>query len=393
MSKVQTPDFISDDDMTRLERTGQVSGMPDFVPEAGIPHFIPPGLQPEQAQQPEIMDRITGVPPNIMGQRIVGAAKAVAAPIAGLGALALNAGRAAGITPLQTSEPYGIPQSLQPSTAQEEVGQRGAGIGSAAMTALSVKDLAQSASQWLKDKTDAATLFNRAAGVPTGKAGIRVSPSTGEVVTNPGQSMVRQVAAEGKNPRMEAIFARPDDVMKARTYRQLETTGKAITDTLAKSDKVLDIEVPNNAKIALAIKRAGVDSISIDNGMTFKVPSTPLEAHKLAQMIGDEIPSGAWSNVAPPTDVNEQLKDAFFQIRDQITSNVPGVEAKYKPWQEAWLYTRALAHQAERQYQGVPMIPSFARATLAPTAKRVGQGAAILGLGGAGGYAASRFIR
>jgi len=297
--------------------------------------MIPAGLQganPQKIGNTPLGSQLIGVDPSTLVDRMAGGAASIVNTL-------LPGGDA--------NKKYPIPQL----TPNQQIGEKAVALGGAAQ---GVQAAAEAVAPAVAGRLDLARIWNQVADVPAGRKGAEVATATGLPKTNPGNAPIRALQEEGTGALGQitsAVTARPNVELYGKVYGELNRSGRMIDNVLAQSPQTIQFDVPATKKALEAAKAAGLQM----TGDTNQVTAPLLNAHKFRSELGSRI---QWNPNAMPTEANEQMKDLFFQIGNDIQSSAgQGVAVLNKRWQEAYLYTKALKTQLDLQLAGgkVPM--------------------------------------
>jgi hypothetical protein len=379
-------EVISDADMQRLFKMGKAtrgpaspaampsagSEMPDTLTDEQMQQYLaPPAYQGPQQPPPEpsMLDRATNQLKGSLGGLAGFARTAIAQPALG----ALQWGQniiGAPVTPTppmlepsldphqQVGETLGkVARTVAPSIAsggaampvQAAVGAMvggaesgspyGAAVGGAVPYVASRGGAALN--QYVKEHELAARVWNKVVGVPGGRRGVQVDMATGATRTNPGRALLDPE----KSPLgqlSEAVFAKPDDVLRVKVEREFGKAGQAIENYLSPQTATFEVgqHLQDLPKVRSALAETGLPT-----DVTKDIHTNALNLHRLRHNLGKRI---NWNPVVV-TDSNEAMKDAYVALGQELEKNVKGLAPLSKRWQEAFLYRNTLQHKLQQQ--------------------------------------------
>lgn len=398
---VQFPDSMDDEQInvaakSLYDQSQKIATPPPLPGKPALPAGLGPDTGAPVTPTSQLADLTSGVNPMELGERL----KGVGQSIANTGMSALQWGQnalGAKVSP--------TPPALQPNTPGQKIGSdigtmgqyagataltggaslpaqvAAGGLGSSVIASGAGQDPAVAgtigmaapitsavlgkavgaARQYLEDKQYGAAIYNKVARVPTGTGGIQAGPGS-TFKTDPGRTMLDRGVSAWSAPQL-----------KVESEQALTDIGNELTDKLRTSQTQMDIAKvvnPQLPQVQAALKEVGVDPMPLSptdyGGGIVTNPTTkplkellltPEQAHQFRSKLGAYIDwnPNATINVQvannpnlPLQVTNEELKNSYFAINKMIDATVDGVKPINKQWQEAYLYTRALADRIER---------------------------------------------
>lgn len=205
----------------------------------------------------------------------------------------------------------------------------------------------RAASKYIADHQIAERIYNRVAGVPGGRKGAEITMSTGTTKTMPANAVVDKTKT-GLANLSDAVFARPNQVLRVKVQREFEQAGQAIESHLSQNAdhfEVADVLPTEVRKMQSALRNVGLPTDPAELG---QARLSAIQVHDLRSEIGNQI---NW-NPNVYNEGNEAMKEGYFALGEQLDKRVHGIKPLNKRWQEAFLYRQALKQRLDEQLAG-----------------------------------------